>query len=109
MVSPINDREVIGIDATVNQHRKIIPNLLAAHGLTGCDTVSMYFGVGRTVTLNVLKSGIHTLSYIGDTNRPMADVTTQATSFTLACYGQTKCTSLTKACQKMWVSKVSCW
>ena len=27
MVSPINDREVIDINATVNQHRKIIPNL----------------------------------------------------------------------------------
>ena len=101
MVSPINDGKVIDINATVNHHRKIIPNLLVAHGLTGCDTVCMYFGVGRTVALNVLKSGIHTLSYIGDINHSMAVFITQATPFTLACYGQTKCTSLTKASQKM--------
>ena len=67
----------------------------------------MYFGVTRTVALNVLKSGIHILSYIGDINRPMADVITLATPFILACYGQTKCSSLTKDSQKMWVSKVS--
>ena len=56
MVSPINDREVIDINATVNQHRKIIPNLLAAHGLTGCDTVATYFGIGKTVALKVRRS-----------------------------------------------------
>ena len=44
MVSPIHGRTVIDINATVNQHQEIIPGLLAAHGLTGCDTVAPYFG-----------------------------------------------------------------
>ena len=46
MVSPIHGRSMIDINATVNQHRDIIPNLLAAHGLTGCDTVAPHFGMG---------------------------------------------------------------
>ena len=54
MVSPIHGRSMIDINATVNQHRDIILNLLAAHGLTGCDTVAPYFGIGRSVALNVL-------------------------------------------------------
>ena len=42
MVSPIRGRAVIDINATVYLHRDIIPDLLAAHGLTGCDTVATY-------------------------------------------------------------------
>ena len=41
MVSPIRGRVVIDISATVVQlYRDIIPDLLAAHGLIGCDTVA---------------------------------------------------------------------
>ena len=54
MVSPIHDRSMIDINATVNQHHDTIPNLLAAHGLTGCDTVTPYFGIGKSVALDVL-------------------------------------------------------
>ena len=39
MVSPILGHAVIDINATVDLHRAITPDLLAAHGLTGCDTV----------------------------------------------------------------------
>ncbi len=37
---------------------------LSAHGLTGCDTVAIYHGIGKSVTLNVLRSG--TLPNVGD-------------------------------------------
>ena len=90
MVSPIDGRSTIDINATVNQHRDIIPNLLAAHGLTGCDTVAPYFGIGKSVALNVLRSGVHSLSSIGDTNCTLSDIMSQATPYILACYGQTK-------------------
>ena len=49
MISPIHGRSMIDINATVNQHRDIISNLLAAHGLTGCDAVAPYFGIGKSV------------------------------------------------------------
>ena len=38
--------QVIDIAATYESHIKIIPNFLAVHGLSGCDTVSSYFGIG---------------------------------------------------------------
>uniref|UniRef100_UPI00359005F2 uncharacterized protein n=1 Tax=Myxine glutinosa TaxID=7769 RepID=UPI00359005F2 len=106
MVSPIHGRAVIDINATVDQHHEIIPDLLAAHGLTGCDIVATYFGIGKAVALRVLRAGVHALSYIGDTSRVLSEITSQATPFILACYGQTKCTSLTEARHKMWASKV---
>ena len=39
--------KVMDIAATLANHKPIIPNLLAAHGLTGCDTVASYFGLGK--------------------------------------------------------------
>ena len=107
MVSPIHDRSMIDINATVNQHRDTIPNLLAAHGLTGCDTVAPYFGIGKSVALDVLRSGVHSLSSIGDTNCTLSGIMSQATPYILACYGQTKCMTMTEARQKMWAKKVS--
>ena len=76
MVSPIYGRSMIDINVTVNQHRDIIPHLLAAHGLTGSDTVApyMYLGIGKSVALNILRSGVHSLSSIGDTNCTLSDI-----------------------------------
>ena len=54
MVSPIRGRAVIYINATVDLHRDIIPDLLAADGLTDCDTVATYFGIGKAAAPRVL-------------------------------------------------------
>ena len=48
---------MIDINASVDKNRTIMDDLLAAHGLTGCDTVAMYHGIGKGVTLKVLKTG----------------------------------------------------
>ena len=106
MVSPIRGRAVIDINATVDLHRDIIPDRLAAHGLTGCDTVATYFGILNAAALKVLTSGVHALTYVGNTSRILSEITAQATPFILACYAQTKCTSLTGARQIMWANKV---
>ena len=106
MVSPIHGRSIIDINATVNQDLDIIPNLLAAHGLTGCDSVAPYFGIGKSVALNVLRSGVHSLSFISDTNCTLSDMS-QATPYILACYRQTKCMTMTEAIQKTWATNVS--
>ena len=39
MTPPIQQRAVIDIKATVHVQHSIIPNLLAANALSGCDTV----------------------------------------------------------------------
>ena len=106
IVSPIRGRAVLDINATVDLHRDIIPDLLAAYGLTGCDTVATYFGIGKAASLIVQTSGVHALTYVCDTSRILSEVTSQATPFILACYGQSNCTSLTGERQKMWANKV---
>ncbi|KAG1677197.1 hypothetical protein GQR58_013996 [Nymphon striatum] len=47
MGSPIQQRSLIDIKATVQAHLAIIPGLPAAHALSGCDTVPTYFGIAR--------------------------------------------------------------
>ena len=55
--SPKKERTVIDIDATVEKNFSIIPGLLAAHALTGCDTVASYYGIGKGTALKVLREG----------------------------------------------------
>lgn len=57
MESPIRQRSVLDIDASVQEHTSIIPDLLAAHALSGCDTVASYFGIGKGKVLKVLRTG----------------------------------------------------
>ena len=106
MMSPIQGRTVIDINETVRKHQDIIPSLLAAHWLTGCDTVATYFGIGKGITLKILRSGLYTLGDLGDTNKPVSSVVPQAQRFILACYGQVHCESLTEARIKVWSTKV---
>ena len=107
MESPVKDRAVIDMNATVDRHRDIIPELLATHGLTGCDTVASYFGIGKPTALIVLRTHQHSLSMLGNITLSVDEVMTQATSFILSCYGKSECSSLTEARQQVWASKVS--
>lgn len=107
MASPIRGRAVIDINASVDKNRTIMDDLLAAHGLTSCDTVAMYHGIGKGVTLNILRTGKLSLSKVGDITVPVEEAVVQATHFILSCYGRPECTSLTDARQKIWSRKVS--
>ena len=43
MDSPVKNRVTIDIKAKAIKHRNIIPDLLAAHALSGCDTTAWYW------------------------------------------------------------------
>ena len=81
----------------------MLPNLLAAHGLSGCDTVAPCYGIGKMKILKTLKQGNHSLSCLGDSNANWPDMK-QATSFMLACYGVLKLDSMTQARANLWKS-----
>ena len=70
MESPIKDRVVVDIGKTVEKHQNIIPEILAAHALSGCDTVACCFGIGKNTVLNVVRSGI-SLSLLGHIDAPL--------------------------------------
>ena len=108
MVSPIQGQNVLDINAAAEEHSSIVPDLLATHGLTGCDTVASYFGVSKVAALKVLRHDQRSLNLLGNTGGPpFSEVVEQATHFMLACYGQQRCHSMTEARQQMWFSKVS--
>ena len=83
MVSPIRGRTCIDINATVEKYRSFMHDLLAAHGLTGCNTVATYHGIGKGVALKTLKTNKCPLSKLGDMNSMLPDVIVQATRFML--------------------------
>ena len=61
MESPLRQRGVIDIDATLQKNTNAVTNLLAAHALSGCDTVASYFGIGKGKVLKVLREGTETI------------------------------------------------
>ena len=108
MESPVQGRQTVDIRATVKdqENAKILPNLLAAHGLSGCDTVAKCHGIGKTKVINALKQQKHSLRCLGDLNASWEDVLNQSTAFMLACYGVTKVNSMTQGRVNQWKTKV---
>ena len=107
MVSPIRGRTVIDINESVDKNGAIMGDLLAAHGLTGCDTVATYHCIGKGVALKVLRSETLSLSKVGDMTLSVEEALEQSTSFMLSCYSRPECSPLTDARQKIWSRKVS--
>ena len=105
MESPVHGRQTIDIRATAKAHANILPKLLAAHGLSGCDTAAPCYGIGKMKILKTLKQGNHSLSCLGDSNAIWPDVK-HATSFMLACYGVPKLDSMTQARVNLWKTRV---
>ena len=81
MESPIKDRVISDIKATAIEHGNIIPDLLAAHALSGCDTTSCYFGIGKGTIVKTLKTQNSPLSLLGDPNTNIEDVLKQSSNF----------------------------
>ena len=104
MSSPIKDRAVIDIKATTAAHSDIAPDILAIHGLSGADTVSSLYGIGKATVVKIAKQGKLSLNSIGNIKAEMETVKTQATSFICAAYGASvkSCTSMTECRVKLW-------
>ena len=107
MDTPKKERKMKDINASVEKHHKIMPDLLAAHALTGCDTVAPYHGIGKLTALRILRTGKYSLSAVGDIYSTEAEICQQAGAFIRACYGQSNCNSMTEARHKEWIKKLS--
>jgi len=66
MESHVKDRSQTDIKQTSHEHADIAKRLLAAHALSGCDTVAAYHGIGKSKVIKTLKSGMP-LQLLGDT------------------------------------------
>ncbi|KAG0717404.1 hypothetical protein GWK47_008061 [Chionoecetes opilio] len=87
MEPPSPERTSVNIGDTVIKHQAIVTQLLAAHALTGCDTVGCYFGIGQMKTVKVLKVG-YKLDSIGQPEAQHETIIREATQFIAACYGE---------------------
>ncbi|KAG0712182.1 hypothetical protein GWK47_019033 [Chionoecetes opilio] len=98
-------RLCIDVKETARKHSAIVPELLALHALTGCDSVAATYGIGKTKAIAVARKG-YTLDQLGKSLANIVEVTEQAAAFMGACYGITTPTSsMTKIRQKLWAQK----
>ena len=71
-------RTVVDIAATVAKHQEIIPYLLAAHALSGCDTVAHMWGIGNgSIIKHLLKGSI--LTNVGNIASHLDDIIAEST------------------------------
>ena len=77
-------------------------NLQATHGVSGCDTVAIYFNIDITTALKILGRNAYPLDAFGNMGAIQ-----QATPFILSFYGLSKCKTMTEGKQRMWSLKVT--
>ena len=66
--------------------KKLLNQIPAAHALTGCNTVSYIYGIGKVTALEVLNIGM-TLNSFGQHDADMDNAVYETTRCIAACYG----------------------
>ena len=79
------ERTQIDIIKTGQTHSAIIPDLLAGHILSGCDTVPQMYSVGKKTMLKYLKD--YPLSKLGEEHQDEEEIIDEALRHIAACYG----------------------
>ena len=97
---------LIYIGTTAIKQANIVPQLLAAHATSGCDTVAYMFGVGKATVVKVLLQG-HRLNKLGESEANIDEVIEEATAFPAACYGSRVKESMSKLRYRMWLIKMA--
>ena len=86
MKRPCAGRTIVDIRQTALKHKHITTYMPAVHALTGCDTVSYLFGIGKATALNVLLGGQHLIE-LGQQGADEGKLISEVTTFVAACYG----------------------
>ena len=75
--------------------------------ISGCDTVSSLWGIGKGTVLKVLKPGEKWLNKLGNTEEHFDDVKDQCTSFVASCYGYPRASDMISLRYMVWRSKMA--
>lgn len=100
-------RKCADIKATVEKHEDIIEDILPAHVLSGCDSVSALWGIGKGTVFNVLKSGKKHLNTLGITTENDDSVILQSVAFIASCYGHQNESNMTALRYLVWIGKMA--
>ena len=74
-----SERSIYDIKETVEANKEIMPSIVAAHALSGCDSVAPYHGVGKLSIIKRLKDGMKLL-HMGCLNEDFGKVLEEATT-----------------------------
>ena len=72
-------RSVANIGESVRKHPEIMPFIIQAHAVSGCDSVCHLQGIGKATVVKVMKKKC--LIHLGNLDSTMEDVITEATDF----------------------------
>ena len=95
------------IRASAKKHADIVDALLPAHVISGCDTVSSMYGIGKGKVITTLKTGNHSLSKLGSLEEgDLRQASQQCVAFAAACYGFPHETNMSALRYKVWTKKM---
>ena len=97
-------RSITDITATKATHSVICPMLLGAHALTGCDTVSRPYGIGKHKALLSLQRGLR-LNLLGEQTADIEEVIEESSLFLASCYGRDHTKPVSNARYETWVAR----
>ena len=80
-------RSLIDINETAKKHAEILPSLIDAHALSGCDSVPKLYGTGKKTVIKNLKDQNLSLSSLEDTAGSLANVYAKSTKLISSYYG----------------------
>ena len=98
-------RTIVDIGETAKKHAAIVSQLLAAHAITGCDTVAQLSGIGKITAVKTLLAG-HPLQLLGE-DSSLKDIVVECTEFIAACYGSKKGDSMSQVRIDVWSRKMA--
>lgn len=99
-------RSSVDIGATAKKHHDIARYILPLHALTGCDTVSTLYGIGKIKAWKVLKQG-HLPPLLGDSDTSMEALEATAVRFIARCYGSKSQGTMSEVRFCVWQHKTS--
>ena len=104
MLGTCHSRTSVDIKATAQKCADFVSEILAAHVVSGCDTVSYLWGIGKGTVVKCLMGG-YQLKNLGHLSY-FSDVISEATSFLAACYGSKERDNMTAVRFDIWSQKM---
>ena len=77
---------LVNINETCKKHAAIVPSLIGAHAISGCDSVPKLFGIGKQTVLKYLQQNIQ-LTSLGNISSTKEEILNKSSTFIAACYG----------------------
>ena len=81
-----------------------MPNLLAIHVISNCDSVPATYGIGKAIALKIPLQG-YKLNILGNVTASMTQLTEEAKNFMVPFYGRKKKLSMTECRQLVGAQK----